>query len=56
MQRGGLNEDHSGQDKFKEALSSVLAVKPGDPRLAEAKDEPASPNTRYKYDPEADRS
>ena len=46
----------SGEGKFKEALTSVLAVKPGDPRLAEAKDEPPSPHTRYKYDPEADRS
>jgi len=42
--------------RLTKALASVLAVKPGDPRLAEAKDEPASPNTRYKYDPEADRS
>jgi len=44
------------QEKFAKALSSVLAVKPDDPKLSEAKDESPSPHTRYKYDPEADRS
>ncbi len=46
------------RDRFKDALASVLAVKPADMRdaLAKAKDEPPSPRTKYKYDPEEDRS
>jgi hypothetical protein len=43
-------------ESFTKALASVLAVKPGDPRFSEAKDEPPSPQVRYTYDPEADHS
>jgi len=46
------------QDKFKKALSSVLSASPKQIRdaIAQAKAERPSPHTRYKYDPEADRS
>lgn len=44
------------QSKFAKALSSLLSMKPDDPKLSEARDEPPSPHTRYKYDPEADHS
>jgi hypothetical protein len=45
-------------EKFTKALASVLAVKPSELRdkLAEAKDEPPSPHTKYSYSPEVDRS
>jgi hypothetical protein len=45
-------------EKFTRALASVLAVKPSElqDRLAEAKDEPPSPHTKYSYSPEVDRS
>jgi hypothetical protein len=57
MQRTPANTK-SADGKFTKALASVLAVKPADMRdaLAKAKDEQPSPHTRYKYDPEADRS
>jgi hypothetical protein len=49
-------QQKSSSEKFMKALSSVLSVKPDDPRLSEAKDEKPSPHKRYKYAPEGDRS
>jgi len=44
------------EEKFSKALTSVLSVKPDDPRLSEAKDEAPSPHKQYKYAPEEDHS
>jgi hypothetical protein len=56
MKKQTVRESTPEHERFTKALTSVLAVKPGDLRESEAKDEPPSPHTRYKYDPEADRS